>query len=295
MFPTRSFDNTRSRPSRFPPGFEGTPPSPEPPVLDAEEMQKQIDAAVAAATEGLRTNNASLKSEKTELKSQFDALKSSFDSLGGVDGVKALMEQQSKLRETELGNLLADGKHDEWFDTRTAALRADYESKYGALENTLKEKDEAVATFASRFENLKLDVAVSEAAVEAKTLAEVGVLADIKRAAREVYAFDPELDALVMKDAQGNVVYGKDGKTPKPVSEWLLEQQEKSRHWWGVSTSGKAPGSKLPGGMDANPWSKEGWSLTKQGEVVREHGLDRAKSLAQAAGSSIGATHAPSP
>lgn len=293
MFPTRSFDNPRSMPAQFPPGFEGSSPPPAAPAPPAEDLQKQIDAAVQAATEGLRNTNASLKTEKTELKSQFDQLRSSFDSLGGVDGVKAIVAQQTKLRETELGKLLADGKHDEWFDTRTAALRADYEAKINAFDATVAEKEKAVSTFASKYEDLKLDVSVSEAAVGAKTLNDVGVLADIKRAAREVYAFDPEFNTLVMKDNQGNVVYGKDGKSPKPISEWLMEQQERSRHWWGVSTSGKAPGSKLPAGMSANPWSKEGWSLTQQGEVVKAHGIERAQSMAQSAGSKIGATSPP--
>ncbi|MET4216952.1 3-polyprenyl-4-hydroxybenzoate decarboxylase [Bradyrhizobium sp. LB14.3] len=39
-----------------------------------------------------------------------------------------------------------------------------------------------------------------------------------------------------------------------------------------------------------NPWSPTGWNLTKQGEVVKSLGMDKATAIAKAAGSYIGAT-----
>ena len=41
-----------------------------------------------------------------------------------------------------------------------------------------------------------------------------------------------------------------------------------------------------------NPWSRDGWNLTKQGMLVREDGAKAAK-LAEQAGSKVGATAPP--
>jgi hypothetical protein len=42
-----------------------------------------------------------------------------------------------------------------------------------------------------------------------------------------------------------------------------------------------------------NPWSREGFNLTRQGQLVRAMGLEKAAAMARAAGSYIGATKPP--
>jgi hypothetical protein len=63
---------------------------------------------------------------------------------------------------------------------------------------------------------------------------------------------------------------------------------------------GKQPGAERALGPDAaekrardhksNPWSKQGWSLTKQGECIKVMGLDGAARLAKAVGCVVGST-----
>lgn len=82
------------------------------------------------------------------------------------------------------------------------------------------------------------------------------------------------------------------GTTPGVSADvWLSEMQEKRRHWWPESSGGGAGGSGSGAGLPtggSNPWSADGWNMTKQGAYLREHGHDRATQMAKAAGTTLG-------
>lgn len=71
---------------------------------------------------------------------------------------------------------------------------------------------------------------------------------------------------------------------------WLTDMREKRPHWWPGSVGGGARGGGPGGGGGGgdNPWSAEGWNLTKQGQFLREHGAEKAEKMAKAAGTTIG-------
>jgi hypothetical protein len=73
---------------------------------------------------------------------------------------------------------------------------------------------------------------------------------------------------------------------------WLAEMKEKRPHWWPASEGAGARGGN-GAGNSTNPWSKNAWSITEQGKVIREKGADAAARLAKAAGSEIGAVRPP--
>lgn len=203
--------------------------------------QDDIDAAVEKAVGGLKSTNTALKSEKTEMKKSLDAVNAQFAALGGEDGINKLSEFQKKLSEDESTSLLAEGKHEEWFDKRTAALRKSHEKELG----TVREQETAANTRAEKAEaNLHKSILKAEvltAAKDAGTVAEAA--ADIRLRAERAFTWDAERDSLVQKDADGDVILSKDGKNPKSVAEWLDEQKEGARHWWPGSKGGGADGS----------------------------------------------------
>lgn len=257
---------------------------------DKPDLQAQIEAAVAKATEGLTKTNKALKEEKVKAKEQLEALLGQFDTLGGADGVKALMEQRKKLMETEEGKLLTEGKHQEWLDLKTTALRKDHENQTKALLAKAEQAEAKAAAALTRVQRTKLMTDVAQAQIEAKTRMDSPSLAeDILNAAEKVFTYDPERDMNVIKDEDEGVVFGKDGKTPKTVTEWLQEQQESRRHWWGDSVGGGARGSQNGGGFANNPWTAEHWNLTEQGKVITTRGPAVAEKMAAAAGSKVGA------
>lgn len=84
--------------------------------------------------------------------------------------------------------------------------------------------------------------------------------------------------------------------TPTPgldPKEWLKDMQEKRPHWWPASVGGGS-GTGGRGGVPnraENPWSAEGWNVSKQGQYVKVHGEPKALEAAKAAGlSSLTAT-----
>lgn len=86
-------------------------------------------------------------------------------------------------------------------------------------------------------------------------------------------------------DVTGETLIATDeGVTPK---DWILDIQAKNTkpHWWGPTSGGGANpgGSKIPGGAD-NPYSKDGWNMTRQSALIREKGMEHADRLAKAAG-----------
>lgn len=68
---------------------------------------------------------------------------------------------------------------------------------------------------------------------------------------------------------------------------WLSEMQEKRPHWWPSSKGSGAGGSGGGGGFTENPFTREHWNMTKQGQAIRED-KDKAERMAKAAGTTVG-------
>lgn len=71
---------------------------------------------------------------------------------------------------------------------------------------------------------------------------------------------------------------------------WLTEMQTSRPHWWpgSVGTGARGAGGGGNGGYSNNPFSHEHWNMTKQGEVLRSQGREKAEQMAKAAGTTIG-------
>lgn len=290
MYRNRSMKITQlSYPMLTPVGY-GDEEKPEAEGDGGDDLQAQITAEVSKATEGLSKTNKALKDEKKALKERLDALAGQLEMLGGEAGIKQLAEQRKKLLETEEGKLLAEGKHQEWHELKLKSYKQNHENQLTALQKNIDEATARATAAEKKLQKNLLKSSVAEARSAAKTLDSVGVQEDILNAAEKVFEYDPEYDAMVIKDKDEGVVFGKDGKTPKTVTEWLNEQQEPRRHWWPDSVSGGAQGSKKVHGIEKNPWSPEHWNVTEQGRVLRERGADVANKLAASAGSRVGAT-----
>lgn len=232
--------------------FDGEPsaePSATPP---ANDMQAQIDAAVEKALAPVVANKDMILTEKRTLKAEHDKLKATIESLGGDDGIKALVAARTELQKTELGKLLADGKHEEWYDKRTESLRADHANQITALEDKATKSEEKAVAAIQRLSKLFLQNEISVAATALKTIQEEGVLDDICRLAAESFSYDEKHDRCVIKDEGGGILPGKDGVAPKTVKEWLEEQKKARRHWWPASRSGDLDGNDRSGPFDGD-------------------------------------------
>lgn len=206
-----------------------------------DDVQARIDKAVEEAVAGLKGTNADLKAEKTELKNRLDGISTQFESLGGEEGLKKLLEMQERLAKDEVGKLLAEGKHDEWFDKRAAPMVADYEKRLAAEVASKEEAIEKLKGSDAKLHSTLLDVGIGKACDKAEITAPA-IRDHVKMLAEREFVFDAELGTHVIRDPDGGVVCGKDGKTPKTMVEWIEERKgvpEYRDYWW--------PGSKGAG------------------------------------------------
>jgi hypothetical protein len=97
----------------------------------------------------------------------------------------------------------------------------------------------------------------------------------------------------VLEVTEDNRVVTRDGVGVPPgldAKAWLAEIQPRKPHWWPPSIGGGGKGSGPGGGFGGgpNPWSAEGWNLTEQGKLLKQHGREKADVLAKAAGTTVG-------
>ncbi len=102
-------------------------------------------------------------------------------------------------------------------------------------------------------------------------------------------------DRVFEIDDENNVVTRDNiGVTPgmTPLS-WLQDMQEKRPGWWPGSRGGGSRGSNTNTFSGNNPWSAGNWNATEQVKVLKEKGADKAKQMAEAAGSFVGSARPP--
>lgn len=227
------------------------------PAIDAESeafkiavgkaVSEQVEKAVAA----VKGTNENLKSEKTAMKEERDALIASLENLGGTEGLAKLAELKTNLEKDEVGKLLAEGKHDEWFQRRTEGLVGDHNNQVEALNTKVSEAQASETGAIDRLQHMVLKTEVLTACKDHGVLPEA--VTDVQLRARGVFSYDKaytENDRVVMRDKDEAIVFGKDAQTPKSLGEWLEEQKEVSRHWWPPSKGGGASGSGSTEGGD---------------------------------------------
>jgi hypothetical protein len=181
------------------------------------EIQALIDQQVA----GLKTKNSELLGTLRTTKTELDSFKNQFEGLD-IDAVKGLL---TKVGQDEETRLLAEGKLDEVITRRTERLRGDYDKQLAA-EKSRADKAEA---FAAKYSDKVLADSIRAAAIKAGALPEAAE--DIILRARGTFKLSEDGEAIAT-DRDGEVVYGKDGKTPLSPLEWAESLRETATHLW---------------------------------------------------------------
>lgn len=81
------------------------------------------------------------------------------------------------------------------------------------------------------------------------------------------------------------------GVTPGIAADvWLTEMVSQRPHWWPATQGGGARGGSGGGASfgGSNPWALDSWNMTKQGQVLNEHGREKADQMAASAGTTVG-------
>lgn len=161
--------------------------------------------------------------------------------------------------------------------------KVNLERKLADTNKIVADKDGEVVTLKTTIVTGNVERAIRDAAIIAK-LVPTAVADAVMNGSR---LFEVTEDGrIITKDVFG--------VTPGlTTTEWLNDMKEKAPHWWPPSVGGGAQGGGGPkggyGGSN-NPWSKDGWSITKQGQLVTTLGEVKAAEVAAQAGCKIGDT-----
>lgn len=155
-----------------------------------------------------------------------------------------------------------------------------------ALARQLEVSKQAVAAEAAKVKKLEESIQQEHVRI---TIRDAAIAANVLPSAIE--------DAVLVGERMFELVDGKlvtkdqDGLTPGlNPKEWAKDMKEKRPHWWPLSQGGGAEGGKGGGvNLKDNPWSPEAWNITKQGQVIKSLGEEKAADMAARVGSKIGA------
>lgn len=236
---------------------------------------------VLTGVEGMKSQTdidriqASLVKERNDHKATKDKY-ASFADLD-VDDVIAKLDRYPELEAAAAGKI-DDTKINEMVETRMRTKLAPIEREKSKLQSQLAEAQKTIDTHVQHERTRKIHDAVRESASKSKLRNEA--LDDVILNAERLFEVTDD-GQVVTKD---NV-----GVTPGVGAEvWLTEMQPKRPHWWPDSSGGGARGNNGQGGnTGTNPFHKDTWNVTQQGNLIREN-RTRAEQMAKAAGTTIG-------
>jgi len=249
--------------------------------------------------EGIKTQsdidklNEGIRKERADHKITRDKL----TKFGDIDP-EVLPTQLAELEETkaQLATAIKDGKIDpaknaEAIDAAVRRALGPVEREKTQLQRDLDAARKAtdaekaqVAALNGAIVSSKIQGTLRDAAVGSKVIA----TAIDDAVMNGVNVFEVTEDGRILtKDNTPGVT---PGLTP---TEWLKDMQEKKPHWWPASQGGGSGGGR--GGLPSraeNPWTAEGWNISKQGAFLKANGEAKALEAARSAGlNSLTASH----
>jgi hypothetical protein len=195
----------------------------------------KLDVAGVPDTTGLKSALDAERKAAKEAAKQLNEFKTKYDGIDPEEFLRLRQEREA----AEEAKLKAEGKAEEIAERRMEKAKAEYQSQVDAV----KAENEAL--------NKKLQVQArnalrgkAQAAASGKVHADESALGIVADMAEKLWHFD-ENETPVMYDSEGQVVLGKDGRTPFTLSEWVDSLKETHKFLFpSLNTGGGASGGK---------------------------------------------------
>jgi len=191
-------------------------------------FQLNVDGLPGDPSDGLKSALDKERSARREADRTVAQLNKQFEGLDAEAARDALL----KINELESQDLLGEGKFDEAVAKRTERMKAEYESQVGELTGKVK-------GLTGQLEEVLIDNAIRTAATESGVLS--SAVEDAILAGQRVFKLVDGKPTPV--NADGQVVFGKDGSSPMSITEWIGERKSDKPHWYGDSSGGGASDS----------------------------------------------------
>ena len=225
--------------------------------VDTNDTQfyKEEDGAFVLDTERYFSGMSSARDKEKE---EARKAKEQLMKFQGLDPDAAKLAL-AKLQELEDQKNISAGDLDKVVANRVEKLKSDLE---GRLANVTSERD----SFAAQLSTVVVDKSVQSAAVVANVIPEA--MDDILERARKVFRAK---DGVATPMKGDDIVYGKDGKTPQTITEWLEELKGKAGHLFRQAEGSKGGRPNGPGAAGTLS-GLEGLSGTEKLKAARRQG-----------------------
>ena len=201
-------------------------------ISESPELQKELVDYVNNEKKGVADKNAEVLTKLKDATQKISGYEQVLSELGDIEGlkkIKSMFEQNEELK------LFAEGKHDEVFAKRTEKLSAEHQKQLDAIS---VERDQALQRSKS-FEDRVLESQLMNAALQVPSLNPI-YMEDILLHGRSKFRLNDDGNAVIIEN--GEIVLGKDGKTPFMPVEWLSDKDATGR-WHKAEGGGGAPGN----------------------------------------------------
>jgi hypothetical protein len=221
------------------------------------EIQAIIDSKVNDAITGLKAKNGDLIGAQKRLKEQLDQFE-------GIDP-NAVRNMMKQFADSEEAGLLAAGKMDEVVSKRVDRMRSDYDKQIKARDDALAQAHAKAAKLAAG----KVSGVITTAASKSGGLPE-GMEDIVLRSQAQGWTVNDDGDVVAMRG--GEIVLGKDGKTPLSPIEWAESLREVAPHLFNKPQGTGAIGASGGGSKIAK--SKSEMTTKEKSEYISKHGRE---------------------
>ncbi len=225
----------------------------------------------------LQVEGAVPKSQLDDFRNTNIDLRKKVEAFGDITADEA-KELRAKKQEFEAGT--DKKKIDELVEARVTAAKTAHEAALKVVEG---ERD----TYKGKLSERVVDAALIEAGLKSGMRA--SAQDDLVGRGKKVFRVAADGVSIEAVDADGNPLYAANGDKLNPTN-WVLSLTKTADHLFDPSAGGGSQGQGNRGqggqGTGANPWAKDSWNLTKQGEMIRSN-KDQARQFAAAAGVSL--------
>ena len=239
-----------------------------------EEKDGKFHLSVEGFTEKSKLDE--FRDSNINLKKQMEDIQAQLSQHEGIDPVQA-REALEKVKGLENKELLEKGQFDEILKNK----EVEYGGKIEQLTKHAQDQEKVAQTYKDELETYRITSAIQTAVNEVGNPQSSAIAAILARA-KNSWQIDDK-GVLFCIDGSGKARYSEKGDTYLSPQEWAKELVHNAPHLFVSSVGGGANGSGTAKGSADNPWLKENFNLTKQGQIIKDN-ASLAKQLAGEAG-----------
>lgn len=223
-----------------------------------------LDVTGVEDTSGLKS---ALQKERETAKAERQRAKELEDKFKDIDPER-VREMMAKFDKDGEAKLISEGKIEELVTKRIEKQRAELMKQLETANSQTAAEKARTAKFSQRVLDNNIRAAAAKAGLH------TGAVEDALFRARAMFSIDDDGNAIQL-DENGNMVLGKDGKTPFTPAEWLEGMKETAPHWFPAgSAGGGAAGNRDTGnGKTVKRAVFDNMPLEERSTILKTHKL----------------------